>query len=69
MITPTIYNESQFPVRVIVKLPDGNGMDSIVIRSGGAATYYSDAEGSYSVTAKFEEESKEEMIKLRSDLQ
>jgi len=65
----TVYNNSNYPVRVIVKLPDGNGMDSIVIRGGGAATYYSDVEGSYSVTAVLDEEAKDEMVKLRSDLQ
>ncbi len=47
----TIYNNSQYPVRVIVKLPDGNGTDSIVLKGGGAATYYSDTDGPYTVTA------------------
>lgn len=65
----TIYNNSQYPVRVIVKLPDGNGTDSIVIKGGGAATYYSDTDGPYTVTAILDEDAVAEMIKLRSNLQ
>jgi hypothetical protein len=65
----TIYNNSVYPVRVIVKLPDGNGTDSIVLKGGGAATYYSDTDGSYTVTAVLDEDAVNEMIKLRSNLQ
>jgi hypothetical protein len=65
----TIYNNSKYPVRVIVKLPDGNGTDSIVLKGGGAATYYSDTDGPYTVTAVLDEDAVNEMIKLRSNLQ
>ncbi len=65
----TIYNNSQYPVRVIVKLPDGNGTDSIVLKGGGAATYYSDTDGPYTVTAVLDEDAVNEMINLRSNLQ
>jgi len=67
--TLTIYNnDNVFPVRVVVVLPDGNGSDSIVLKAGGKATYYSDTDGSYSVTAILDEDAVNEMRKLRSSL-
>jgi len=46
----TIVNQSPAEMRVMVRLPEGNGVDSQVIKIKSSLTFYSDIEGPYSVS-------------------
>ena len=52
----TVVNQSPTAMRVLVHLPEGNGVDSQVIKVKSSLTYYSDIEGPYSVSAIPDEE-------------
>lgn len=65
----TIINNSPNSMRVMITLPEGNGVDSQVIQKGSSITYYSDIEGSYTVRAIIEEKAREELIAARVVLQ
>jgi hypothetical protein len=65
----TVVNNTDVAMRVVIKLPEGKGVDTQVIQHGSSETYYSDIEGPYSVSAMLDEEAREFMIKLKTRIQ